>query len=343
MKTKILKPSSLNNKTVKNLIKETFIKSGLVIFPTETVYGIGANALSPEAAKKIYKAKGRPSDNPLIVHIAAKQDVKKYVKSINQDAFHLINKFWPGPLTLIFNKNAVVPKETTGNLNTVAIRMPNNKVALQLIKIAGMPLAAPSANLSGKPSSTKFKHVYQDFHGRVDIIINGGSSKIGIESTVVDTTVKPFVILRPGSITKAMIEKTLNKKVLDNSDKKPVGKVKSPGMKYVHYKPNGQVIIIEGSTKKVAAYINAQSSNLVGKKVIVVTKKENAKYFNYKVVSFSLKNSQKEIAHNLFDTLRKMDDLGADIIFVQHIGSKNLAYPIMNRLIKAAAYKVIKV
>ncbi len=341
MKTIILKKDKL--KINQKLIKETINASKLVIFPTETVYGIGANALDPVAVKNIYKAKGRPSDNPLILHIACKNDVNKYARVIDEKALLLINIFWPGPLTLIFKKKAIVPKETTGGLNSVAIRMPDNKIALSIIKFTGVPLAAPSANLSGKPSSTKLKHVIDDFNGKVNIIVDGGSTRIGLESTVLDVSAKPFTLLRPGAISQAQIEKVIKEKIIDKSNQKILGKVKSPGMKYTHYKPKGEVFIFEGKVNQMVKYVNDQKSNYDNKKIIVICEKEYSKLFKVKTISLGSKLDQNEMAHNLFDALRKTDELKTDLIYIHHLGSKNLAYPMMNRLIKAAGYKVIKV
>ena len=342
MKTIILNKEKLNLKSNQKLIKETIKASKLVIFPTETVYGIGANALDPMAAKNIYKTKGRPSDNPLIVHIANKQDVKKYVKNISPKANLLINAFWPGPLTLIFNKNNIIPKATTGGLNTIAIRMPSNKLAQKIIKLAGVPIAAPSANLSGKPSSTKLAHVKTDFMNKVSIIVDGGDSSIGLESTVVDTSVNPITILRPGSISKKMLETTLGEPVLDKSAKVVKGITKSPGMKYVHYKPKGEVTIIEGKIEDMAKYVN-KIANKKREKIVVICELENTKHFKVKTVALGSIKKPAEMAHNLFTTLRLMDELKAKIIYIHHLGSDDLAYPIMNRLIKAAGYKVVKV
>jgi L-threonylcarbamoyladenylate synthase len=342
LKTIILTKDKLNLKSNKKLIKETINASKLIVFPTETVYGIGANALDPLAAKNIYKTKGRPSDNPLIVHIANKQDVKKYVKNISHKALKLINAYWPGPLTLIFNKNKVIPKTTTGGLNTIAIRMPSNKIAQKIIKLAGVPLAAPSANLSGKPSSTKLEHVKADFMNKVSIIVDGGDSSIGLESTVVDTSVNPITILRPGSISKKMLEKTLGEKVIDKSDKLVKGVTKSPGMKYVHYKPLGEVTIIEGKIEEMAKYVNKVATKS-SKKIVVICEQENVKHFKVKTIALGSAKNPSIMAHNLFATLRLMDELKAKKIYIHHLGSKELAYPIMNRLIKAAGYKVIKV
>lgn len=338
IKTKIIKQKDLAVKQNLNIIKQALLSSKLVIFPTETVYGIGANALDPKAAKKIYKAKGRPSDNPLIVHISSKADVDKYVKSKSKVATKLINKFWPGPLTLIFKKNNLIPKTITGGLNTVAIRMPKNKTALSIIKHAGIPIAAPSANISGKPSSTKFAHVLNDFKNKVEIIVDGGDSLIGIESTVVDVSVNPPVLLRPGFITKSMIEQVLKIKIKDKSDIRVKSKVKSPGLKYKHYQPSGEVIILDGKIKKVAKYVN----QLKLKSIAVICESEYKNLFKVKVRDLGSANKPESLAKNLYAALRDMDLWKIKHIYVHHLGDQELAYSLMNRLLKAANYKVIK-
>lgn len=342
IKTLVIKQKQLNQKQNLELIAKTIKANKLVIFPTETVYGIGANGLSSKATKAIYKAKGRPSDNPLILHILNKRELNKYTTNQSEAAMKLISKFWPGPLTLIFNKTKLVPKTTTGGLETVAIRMPSSKVAQQIIKVAGVPLAAPSANLSGKPTSTKFKHVYQDFNNKVNIIIDGGDSLIGLESTVVDTTVNPPVILRPGYVTKSMIEKTLGYKVEDKSLQTNSTKVKSPGLKYKHYQPQGKLFIIEGSINKMAKFVNTKAKQ-TKQKIAVICETEYAKMFDVKVRAIGSYKNQKLMSKSLFAALRDMDEWGIEIIYVHHLGNKDLAYSMMNRLYKAAEYKIIKV
>ena len=324
-----------------HLAKKTILEGNLIIFPTETVYGIGANALDSKASKKIYQAKGRPSDNPLIVHISDRDDVYKYVRFVNEEAEILMNMFWPGPLTLIFEKNERIPLETTGGLNTVAIRLPSNEIARMLIDIAGVPLAAPSANISGKPSSTAFQHVYQDFNGRVDIIIDGGPSEIGLESTVIDMTSDMPTILRPGFITKQMIESALNHPVLDLSNTKPSGQVKSPGMKYTHYKPKGDVTILKGPIETMIAYVHEHKLNHPNHTYAVICESEYVAAFDVPVRPLGSIHDQKEMAHNLFSALRDMDDWAVDYIFIHHLSTDDLGYALMNRLEKAAGYQII--
>lgn len=221
----------------------------MVAFPTETVYGLGANALSDEAVNKIYEAKGRPSDNPLIVHISKMEDVDKYVEEIPEQAKKLMNAFWPGPLTVILKvKQGILSNKVTAGLPTVGIRMPNHPVALALIEASGLPIAAPSANLSGKPSPTKFQHVYKDLNGKISGIVDGGETGVGVESTVIDCTEPIPVILRPGGTTREEIEGIIGSVGMDRQVKEEVEKPKSPGMKYTHYAPAAPMYLVDGSS-----------------------------------------------------------------------------------------------
>ena len=227
---------------------QTIVNGGIVAFPTETVYGLGANALDEEAVKKIYEAKGRPSDNPLIVHIYNKEDINKLADNISEKAIKVMDTFWPGPITIVLNKKDIVPKTTSGGLNTVAIRMPAHKIAQALIKESGIPIAAPSANISGRPSPTKGAHVKDEMQGRVSGIILGDDCNYGLESTVLDMTEDTPMILRPGSITKEDLENLIGEVLLDPSleKKEDNKKAKAPGMKYTHYSPNAEVYIVSG-------------------------------------------------------------------------------------------------
>lgn len=322
---------------------KTIIEQGqLIIFPTETVYGIGADALNPEASRRIYQAKGRPSDNPLIVHIANREDVYRYVRFVSEVAETLMNAFWPGPLTLIFEKNDIVPTTTTGGLHTVAIRMPSNSLARTVIEWAGTPLAAPSANISGKPSSTQFAHVFEDFNGKVDLIIDGGPSEIGLESTVIDVSGEIPTILRPGYITKKMIESVLKISVLDLSDTKPTGDVKSPGMKYTHYKPKGDVTLIRGSIDSMVKFVHTKKIQNPSANFAVICEREYNALFDVPVRTLGSQHDLKEMAHNLFAALRDMDTWAVDYIFIHYLEDDELGYALMNRLEKAAGYQIIK-
>ena len=319
------------------------LKAGkTVVFPTETVYGLGANALDPEAAKKIYEAKGRPSDNPLIVHISKKEDVDFLAGNISQDAKLLMEAFWPGPLTLILDKSDNVPIETTGGLMTVAIRMPSNPIARKLIDLAGVPIAAPSANISGRPSITSSKYLVEELCERVDAIIISEDSEIGLESTVIDMTASTPVILRPGKIGKTEIEKILNKEIeLDPSLKDENAAPKSPGMKYKHYSPNATVIVVTGSLDEMKQKINQKLSldKNISDKVKVVCLEDRVSLYDGYGISWG-KNSQ-EAAKNLFKILRLMDEQNIEVVYFEALNSDEISEAVMNRLIKAAGNMIL--
>jgi len=317
------------------------IRNGEVIaFPTETVYGLGANALDTLSVSKIYRIKGRPPDNPLIVHIANMKTLRTLVTEIPPTANKIIKKFWPGPITLVLRKSKILPKITTGGLSTVAIRMPKNKIALELIKKSGYPIAAPSANVSGKPSPTNASHVKEDLDGKIKLILDGGSTEIGIESTVIDMTSNIPVILRPGGISKESIEDEIGNVHYHSSLiglRRYEGKInKSPGMKYMHYSPNAQVILVEGTeinvNIKVAELTNKLKSE--GKKVCVMTTNKSLKV-NAEMVQYMGKTLEA-IARNLFGNLRKADKNSIDVIIVEGTPYNNTGFAIMNRLKKAA-------
>lgn len=330
---------------------EILREGGLVAFPTETVYGLGANALDEEAAKKIYAAKGRPSDNPLIAHIADFSDLKPLVAEIPEAAGKLMEAFWPGPLTMIFPKSDAVPYGTTGGLDTVAVRMPSDPVAMTLIRLAGVPVAAPSANTSGRPSPTTADHVWQDMNGKIDMIVDGGPVGIGVESTIIDVSGENPVILRPGAITQEMAGEVLGMEIgLDpaitgdgpmNADVKP----KAPGMKYKHYAPKADLTLVEGTPADVVRTIN----HLAGEKLeagyrvgIICTDETMELYPDGMVRSLGLRAREETIAHNLYAVLREFDDLEADYIYSESFSADHLGQAIMNRLKKAAGYHMIK-
>ena len=299
---------------------------GLVAFPTETVYGLGANALDSHAVEKIFKAKGRPQDNPLIAHVSNKNDVKALVKEIPENAHALMDAFWPGPLTIVLEKTDVVPDKLTAGLGSVAIRMPANKIALALIEESGVPIAAPSANISGSPSPTTASHVIQDFSDKIDVIIDGGKTKIGVESTVVDLTLNPPAILRPGKITKEDLEEVVGTVTYGSKN----NTVKSPGMKYRHYAPKAKLIIAEDKIQTRKLVDEHVKKHL---KVGVMTTKKQA----YKAdVVRHLGDSLEEIANNLYATLREFDQDGVDVIIAQTVKDKGLGQAIMNRIKKAS-------
>lgn len=315
---------------------------GLVAFPTETVYGLGANALCEDAVKNIFKAKGRPSDNPLIVHIAEKEDVEKYVKHVSETSKKIMDAFWPGPISIIMKKKEIIPDCVSAGLDTVAIRMPTHRAAREIIKQSGVPVAAPSANTSGKPSPTEAKHVLNDMAGKIDIIADGGKCDVGIESTVIDVTVEPPVILRPGKITATMLEPVIGRVISPSGRKVNDVKVaKCPGMKYTHYSPEADVYVIE-CDKNVSF---REVKNLIDKykkdKYVVL----DCGLFDEN--KFSLGNyidcgkTSDIYAERLFSSLRKADDLKADTVFALICFADELSDSVRNRLYKSAGNKIL--
>lgn len=331
---------------------EIIRKGGLVAFPTETVYGLGGDALNEESSGKIYRAKGRPSDNPLIVHICRMEDLYPIVKEVPEAAKKLAAAFWPGPLTMILNKSDKVPYATTGGLDTVAVRMPSHKVALAFIEAAGGYVAAPSANLSGKPSPTLAKYVAEDMDGRIEMIIDGGEIGIGLESTIVDLTEKVPMILRPGYITKEMLEEVLgeirmDKTILDGNSKQAP---KAPGMKYRHYAPQGDLTIIAGAQDEVVHEINRRTEDMQkkGEKVGVIgTDATVAFYRGDSVKSAGSRAKEESIARALYRILREFDDEGVTVIysesFEETAGQGGIGQAIMNRLLKAAGHHLERI
>ena len=359
---------------------------GLVAFPTETVYGLGGNALDEDAARKIYAAKGRPSDNPLIAHVSCVEEVAPLVKEIPEAGRKLMEAFWPGPLTMIFPKSEKVPYGTTGGLDTVAIRMPDDPVANRLIALAGVPVAAPSANTSGRPSPTTADHVWQDMNGRIDMIIDGGPVGIGVESTIVDVSSAVPAVLRPGAITMEMLEEVLGEVSVDPAILGPLSadvRPKAPGMKYKHYAPKADLTLVEpgtgadresraeqvtgaeqknGADRNTGAYpetgldetqlqamirkVRELSREKIeaGYKVgVICTDESRDCYTDGEVRSIGARKSQASVAHNLYALLREFDDLGVDYIFSESFPKDHLGQAIMNRLSKAAGYKIVKV
>lgn len=316
-----------------------------VIFPTETVYGLGANALDENAVRKIYEAKGRPSDNPLIVHIYQKQDVYNLAKDINKKSEIVMDRFWPGPITIILNKKDIIPNVTSGGLDTVAIRMPSHPIARKIIEYAKVPVAAPSANISGRPSPTKASHVYEEMNGRVSGIVLGGDSNFGLESTVLDMTGDIPMILRPGSITKEELESIIGTVIMDPSLEKKEDniKAKAPGMKYTHYSPDADVYIVYGDEQNVENKINEfVKTNLEkGLKTGVMCIDKNKTRYSGEVIS--LGQNLDEVGKNLFDVLREMDKRNVDIVYSEAFPKIGVGQAIMNRLLKSAGYKIVKV
>lgn len=341
---RIIKGTDIKLMPIQNEIKTIIQQGGLIVFPTETVYGIGADATNADAVKKIFIAKGRPSDNPLIVHLADQKDLMSVVSHVPENAYTLMTKFWPGPLTMVFQKRDIIPKEVSGGLSTVGIRIPSSKTAQEVIRAAGVPICAPSANISGKPSSTLFKHVLEDFNGKVDMMIDGGQVEIGLESTVIDMTTPIPILLRPGAVTKEMIEKTLGIGIMDSTREEILDIPKAPGMKYTHYAPQGKVFLVDGIKDNVINYINQQIETLDERKVGVIAPSEyqtDLKGF-YKVNLGSL-DHMDEIGRNIFLALRQMDQLHIEYIFIPALPQHDLGQAIMNRLLKAAGQQLVKV
>ena len=350
METRILKidPENFKDEELEEACK-ILRSNGLVAFPTETVYGLGGDALHPEASSKIYAAKGRPSDNPLIVHIADKESIYDIADEVSEKAEKLADAFWPGPMTMIYHKKDKVPYSTTGGLDTVAIRMPSHPVAMELIRRSGVYIAAPSANTSGRPSPTKAEHVIEDLSGKIDMIIDGGSVGIGLESTIIDVSGDIPVILRPGYITAAMIEEVVGEVKIDPAI---VSKVmnknivaKAPGMKYRHYAPKGNMAIVEGDTDSVVEKINelVRLKKEEGWRVAVIATEETKDRYECDIVrSIGSRKCEGSIAAGLYDILREMDHLDAEYIYAESFENDRLGGAIMNRMIKAAAYNFIK-
>jgi len=324
-------------------------EGGLVVFPTETVYGLGANALDSEASKAIFAAKGRPVDNPLIVHIYSIEQLSEITNGINTIARKAMEAFWPGPLTLIMEKSQNVPDAVTAGLNTVGVRMPKNDVAIALLKAAGVPIAAPSANTSGKPSPTKAEHVIFDMDGKVDVILDGGPCDVGLESTILDTTSTPPTILRPGGVTLEMLRGVFRDVALDKGLlKKPDGdfKPKAPGMKYTHYSPDADVTVVEGRTEDVVEHIKErllECSNKGIKAGVLATDETKGFYGENFIISVGSRENPITIAENLFDSLREFDKQSIQVVFAEAVANNGIGLAIMNRMNKAAGFKIEKV
>lgn len=323
-------------------------RGGLVAFPTETVYGLGADALNEEAAKKIYAAKGRPSDNPLIVHITNMAALGKIVSQIPDAARKVAEAYWPGPLTMIFEKTKIVPYGTTGGLETVAVRMPSHPAARAVIDAGGGYIAAPSANTSGRPSPTRAEHVAEDLDGRIEMIVDGGPVEIGVESTILDMTVTPPMILRPGAVTREMLEELIGEVAVDQTLLKADSRTspKAPGMKYRHYAPKANLVVVEGEVEKVTAWIRetAATKQQEGKRVgIIATEETKESYPDGDVKVAGTRADEATIASSLYGILREFDGDGVDEIYSEAFASGGIGAAVMNRLLKAAGHQVIRI
>lgn len=326
---------------------EVLKNGGLVAFPTETVYGLGANALDEKAAERTYAAKGRPSDNPLIVHIADADALEAIVRNVPEKAYAVIEKFWPGPLTLVFEKDEKVPYGTTGGLDTVAVRMPVNEIARKLIRAGGGYVSAPSANTSGRPSPTSAEHVADDLDGKIEMILDGGNVDIGVESSILDMTVEPPMILRPGAITKEMLEEVIGEVSVDHAllDDNAKEAPKAPGMKYRHYAPKAQLILVEGEPEEAVKAIRqiAYEQTRLGYEVGIIATNETVDSYTTGIVkNIGTRNSESSIAKNLYRILREFDEEEVSYIYSESFGKDGLGDAIMNRLEKAAGHHTIQ-
>lgn len=338
METKLLKPSTEAITLACNLLKN----GEIVGVPTETVYGLAGDCRNSDAIKKIFEAKGRPQDNPLIVHISNMDMLSGIVSKVPEDGKKLADAFWPGPLTIIMPKGDIICKETSAGLDSVGVRMPSNEIARQIIEQSQIPFSAPSANISGKPSPTTAIDVFNDMNGKIPLIIDGGTSDAGVESTVVSVLEDTPIILRPGIITKEMMELVLEKEVRvakevtsGVSDEK---KVRSPGMKYKHYAPNAEVIILSGNLEKFKEYVDLNKTD----KTFVMCFDDEEKEFSVPAISYGKKDDSLSQAHNLFNTLRKLDELNAKLVFARCPSTLGVGLAVYNRLIRSAGFKVIE-
>lgn len=346
MKTQCLLVDRTNpNQAVLAEAAHILTQGGLVAFPTETVYGLGANGLDKAAVARIFQAKGRPADNPLILHIASTADVSKLVKNIPANARVLMDTYWPGPLTLVLERQHHIPDAVTAGLGTVAVRLPDSLIARELIRLAGVPIAAPSANLSGRPSPTTADAVLADMAGKIDAIVDGGPCAIGVESTVVDCTTPVPTLLRPGGITLEMLEATLGEVELDQSLVEAQAIPRSPGMKYVHYAPVSPMTLIEGEEQAAVALVidQIQAALAAGKKVGAAVSAETAAQLpdNVRIVVYGRRGNANEAAANLYEVLRSFDHADVDHIYAEGVTEDGLGLAVMNRLRKAAGYRII--
>jgi len=324
-------------------------KGGLVAFPTETVYGLGADALNPKAIVGIFEAKERPADNPLIVHIAEREDAYKLATNIPNTADKLMTKFWPGPLTLILKRSAIVPDATVVGLETIGIRMPRNKVALALIRESGVPIAAPSANRAGKPSPTTAQHVIEDLAGRIDVVLDGGPTRVGVESTVIDMTTRIPQILRPGGTQLEELKAVLGKVTLHpaalSGRKVRTLRTRAPGMKHRHYAPEAEMILVEGEMGRVVKRVKELTalSMADGKRVgILATDESISRYDGDVLRSLGSRSDMAGIARNLFRLLREFDEEKVDLIIAEGVPTQGLGLAVMNRLRRAASFNILK-
>jgi L-threonylcarbamoyladenylate synthase len=349
-KTLVLKVDSEEPDVEKIHVAADFIKrGGLVAFPTETVYGLGANALNAEAVLALFEAKKRPLDNPPIVHVCDVKDVCRLAETVPSQAEALMERFWPGPLTLIFKRSDVVPDVTVAGLETIAVRMPRHNVALALIRESDCPIAAPSANLAGRPSPTSAEHVLDDLGGRIDAVLDAGPTVVGVESTVLDLTVDPPQVLRPGGTTFEVLREVLGRVELNpavTAEKAlRMEKVRSPGLRHKHYAPDAEVVVVEGEVDAVAAKVDelVKLYREDGRRVGVLATGETVSRYSADVVkSLGSRSDLAVVARNLFRLLREFDVEGVDVIVAEGVPAEGLGLAVMNRLRKASGYHIVK-
>ncbi len=336
MKTEILKATEESIEKAAAIIKD----GGVVGLPTETVYGLGANAFDSSAVEKIFEAKGRPKDNPMIVHVSSIDEVYPLVKKFPEEAKKLAEKYWPGPLTIIMPKSDKVPARTSGNLDTVAVRMPSHPVMRKVIEKSGCPIAAPSANLSGSPSPTNAKYVFEDMDGRIELILDGGECEVGLESTVITLATEKPRLLRPGGITPEQLEEVLGEIIIDKAVKSKLeenAKASSPGMKYKHYAPKIKVVIIKADKEKYAEYVSSHSENAAA-----LCFEDDAQNMSVPTVTYGRSDDSSSQAKRLFDALRELDETGAEIAFAHCPSDEGVGLAVYNRLLRSAGFEVIE-
>lgn len=336
METKILKATEESIERAVAIIQN----GGVVGLPTETVYGLGANAFDSSAVEKIFEAKGRPKDNPMIVHVSSIDEVYPLVKEFPEKARKLAEKYWPGPLTIIMPKSDKVPARTSGNLDTVAVRMPSHPVMRKVIERSGCPIAAPSANLSGSPSPTNAKYVFDDMDGRIELILDGGECEVGLESTVITLATEKPRLLRPGGITPEQLEEVLGEIVIDKAVKSKLeenAKASSPGMKYKHYAPKIKVVIIKADKEKYAEYVSSHSENAAA-----LCFEDDAPNISVPTVTYGRSDDSSSQAKRLFDALRELDETGAEIAFAHCPSDEGVGLAVYNRLLRSAGFEVIE-
>lgn len=338
MKTRLL--SAADPETPK-LAGEIIRRGGLVAIPTETVYGLGADGLNPAAVDKIFEAKGRPGDNPLILHVTGAAQIELFCHDVPAVAYELAERFWPGPLTMVLPAKDCVPKRTTGGLSTVAIRCPQTAVTREIIRLAGVPIAAPSANLSGKPSTTTAAHVFHDHDGKIDAIVDGGPCQVGVESTIVDLTERPARLLRPGGVTPEQLREVLGELIVDKAVTAQVSQdevVKAPGMKYRHYAPQCEVLIVSGGREQAAKYIRA---HFAPNDRVLCFEEELPLYEGCAPLAYGREAAVETLSAGLFAALRELDKPGIGKVYARCPEGGGVAYAVQNRLKKAAAFQIV--